>query len=450
MNERHDEETGVSRVRHGALLAAIVAVVVLVSGGIYVGVSHSDGSVGVDLSGEPRHPQGSAAPASAGRWVASWAAAPAGAEPGTEQGGYAGHSIRNVVHSSVGGSSARITLSNLYGQQPLTITNASVAVAAAPGSAAAAAGSLRRLTFTGNTSVVIPPGEQVMSDAVRMLVPRDSDLLVTTFSPLESGPVTYHRNARQISYLADGDRTQDASGDAYIARSPYWRYVTALDVLGNESDGTVVVIGDSITDGITSTIGLDRRWPDVLADRLRGTTGAPRYGVANQGISGNRILSDGRGRPADNPSALSRFDRDVLGRTGVKVVVIALGINDIMLNPHRTDPDQITAGLTEMTRQAHAHGIRVVGATLTPFEGHRGYEPRLEAVRQAVNARIRSGRVFDSVVDFDRAVRDPYNPRRLRPQYDSGDHLHPSDAGYRKMGESVNLAELKGAAPAEL
>ncbi|MET8689068.1 SGNH/GDSL hydrolase family protein [Streptomyces sp. NPDC004732] len=436
--------------RHGyALLAAVLAVIVVISAAIYVGVTGTDGG-SQDISAGPRGPRSSAAPASSGVWVGSWSASPAGSEPGTEQKGFAGRSIRNVVHTSVGGSSARITLSNLYGTTPLSITHASIALASASNNPAAAAGTLRRLTFNGNTSVVIPPGQQVMSDAARVRVPHDTDLLVTTYSPTPSGPVTYHPHARQISYVAEGDRTEDQLGDAYTEQSPYWRYLSAVDVLSNETDGTVVVFGDSITDGISSTMGANRRWTDVLAGRLRAESGAPRYGVVNQGISGNRILSDGLGNPAINPSGLSRFDRDVLDRTGVKAVVIALGVNDILRNPHQNDPDRIVEGLRELTRQAHTRGLRVVGATLMPFGGHRGYAPALESVRQAVNEEIRSGRVFDEFVDFDRALRDPYDPRKLRERYDSGDHLHPSDAGFRRMAETFNLSHLKGSAAAEL
>ncbi|MGA4841675.1 SGNH/GDSL hydrolase family protein [Streptomyces sp. G45] len=437
--------------RHGyALLAAVLAVVVVVSAAIYLGASGADDAKD-QLGTGPRAPRNSAAPASAGTWVATWSASPAGAEPGTAARGMAGRSVRNVVHTSVGGDSARVTLSNLYGRTPLSITRASVAVAAAPNSPTAAAGTLRRLTFGGDTGVVIPPGAQIVSDPARLRVPGDADLLVTTFSPTPSGPVTYHPHARQLSYVARGDRTEDPSGATYHEQSPYWRYVTAVDVLSSEADGTVVVFGDSITDGITSSMGANRRWPDVLADRLRGAPGgAPRYSVVNQGISGNRVLSDGRpGTPAGNPSGLSRFDRDVLGRSGVKAVVIALGINDILRN-RETDADRVVAGLRELTRQAHARGLRVIGATLMPFGGHRGYGPAQEAVRQEVNARIRSGGVFDEVTDFDKALRDPYDPRRLLARYDSGDHLHPSDAGFRRMAETFDLTALKGAGSAEL
>lgn len=292
----------------------------------------------------------------------------------------AGRSLRNVVHTDVGGTEARITLSNLYGQQPLNITHASIAVAAAENDASAVADTMRRLTFSGSTAVVVPAGQQIMSDAVRVRVPRDSDVLVTTYSPTPSGPVTYHAHARQISYAAQGDRTEDVTATAYTEQTPHWRYLTALDVLSDESVGTVVALGDSITDGITSTQGANRRWTDVLADRLRaaaGTGDVPRYSVVNQGISGNQVLAEGLGRPADNPSGLNRLQRDVLGRTNVKAVVIDLGVNDILRNQGEVDPVTVTDGLREMVRRAHARGLRVVGATLMPFGGTAGTRARV-------------------------------------------------------------------------
>ncbi|MFE7166322.1 SGNH/GDSL hydrolase family protein [Streptomyces sp. NPDC057616] len=441
--------------RHGyALLSAIIAVIVGLSAAIYLGVAADDGSNSSSTFAGGRAPHNSAAPASTGIWVGSWSASPAGAEPGTETTGMAGRSVRNVVHASVGGTSARITLSNLYGQSPLTVTHASIAVAVTSGTAAANADTMRRLTFGGSTAVVIPAGRQVLSDAVRIAIPQGSDVLVTTYSPSSSGPVTYHPHARQMSYVATGDLTEDVTGSRYTEQTPFWRYLTALDVLSNESDGTVVAFGDSLTDGITSSLGANHRWTDVLSQRLRSAIGSgqdlPRYSVVNQGISGNQVLADGLGRPADNPSGLLRFSRDALSRTNVKVVVVDLGVNDILRNPQLADPDKILAGLRTLVREAHARGIKVVGATLMPFEGHRGYTPAREAVRQRVNAEIRSGRVYDAVVDFDRALRDPYDPRRLRSDYDSGDHLHPSDKGYAKMADVFDLDDLKGAAPAEL
>jgi lysophospholipase L1-like esterase len=442
--------------RHGyALLSAITALIVGLSAAIYVGFASDNGGSSstnaLAKGGAPRNP---AAPASTGVWVGSWATSPAGGEPGTEIDGMAGRSVRNVVHASVGGTSARITLSNLYGQSTLTITHASIAVAAGTDTAAAIESTMRRLTFGGNTAVVIPPGRQVLSDAVQIVIQPETDILVTTYSPTPSGPVTYHPHARQTSYVAEGDATEDATGVAYTEQTPYWRYLTALDVLSKESDGTVVVFGDSLTDGITSTANTNRRWTDNLFRRLHTAIESgqnlPRYSVVNQGISGNQILADGTGRPADNQSGLGRFDRDVLSRTNVKVVVIDLGINDILRNPRLADPDRILGGLRALVRQAHARGLKVVGATLMPFQGHRGYTDARENVRQQINAEIRAGRVYDAVVDFDKALRDPYNPRSLRPDYDSGDHLHPSDKGYARMAEVFDLRDLKGAAPAEL
>ncbi|MFJ7771438.1 SGNH/GDSL hydrolase family protein [Streptomyces sp. NPDC097107] len=452
MTRGRDGGAGAPPTKHRALLAAIVTLIVAISAAIYAGVSADGGTKDRTPLAGGRFPRGDAAPASAGTWVGAWSTSPAAAEPGTETTGMAGRSVRNVVHTSIGGTSARITLSNLYGQSPLTITHASVALAAGPDTAAALADTMRRLTFRGSPRVVIPAGGQVMSDIARIAVPYGADVLVTTYSPVPSGPVTYHPRAQQISYLADGDRAADVTGVAYTTQTRYWRYLTALDVLSHEADGTVVAIGDSITDGFGSETGANNRWTDVLAERLHEAAGrdAPRYSVVNQGISGNRILTGRAGRPADNPSALSRFERDVLGRTNVKVVVIVLGVNDILHSPELADRDAILMGLRTLTDQAHARGLKVVGATITPFGGYGGYTQARETMRQQINGEIRSGRVFDEVVDFDKALRDPYDPRRMRSDYDSGDHLHPGDKGYARMGGILDLDDLKGAAPIQL
>jgi lysophospholipase L1-like esterase len=426
-----------------ALLAGLAAVVVLVSTAIFVGIG---GQRNAFSAPGPRS-EGHTAPSSEGTWVGTWSAAPAAAEPRTRH-GLPDVSVRNVVHTSVGGSRARIHLSNLFGSQPLVITHATLALAAEPSSPTAAIGTMRSLTFDDSGSVTIPVGGRVTSDPVRLNVPAAADLQVTTYSPEPSGPVTYHPWARQTNYVADGDRTEDVSGAAYDRLSPYWRYLTAVDVYSDDAQGAVAVIGDSITDGITSSPGANRRWTDFLAERLRTERDAPHYSVLNAGISGNRILVDGaRFSPNNGPSALHRMPR-VLARTGVKAVIVELGINDILKRPHQTDPEAILSGLRRLTQMAHQQGIRVVGGTLTPAGGHRGWTARLEEVRRQVNQEIRSGDVFDAVVDFDAALRDPSHPGQLRKAYDSGDHLHPSDNGYRAMAQAVDLQLLKGSVAA--
>ncbi|WP_405799022.1 SGNH/GDSL hydrolase family protein [Streptomyces sp. NBC_01506] len=449
-----------TRQRGFALLAGLLAVVALVCATIFAGVgalggagrsdtgssAQAAGSGSGAAGGRGRTSVGSAAPASADAWIGTWAAAPAGVEPGVPH-GHVGRSIRNVVHTSIGGTAARITLSNLFSHEALLIGRASIAVAAAnhEENAAAAAGTLRAVTFSKRTSVVIPPGGRVVSDPVRLQVPPDTDLLVSVHTPEPGGPVTYHPRALRTSYTAPGDRTRDVSGAAYTDRAPVWRYLTAVDVLNRQARGSVVVIGDSITDGIGSSYDADHRWTDTLADRVRGSG----LGVLNAGISGNRLLRQslavGKG-----PSGVSRFGRDVLGQAGPEVVFVELGINDIIRRPNETDPDRITAGLKALTRQAHARGLRVVGSTLTPFGSNSRHTDELEAVRDRVNDAIRSGDVFDRTVDFDRLLRDPYAPDRLRPHYDSGDGLHPSDAGYEAMGRFVELEDLVGEKPAQL
>jgi lysophospholipase L1-like esterase len=444
---RTEEKHRVTRKSGYALLAALASVVAVVCAAILVSVggTHID-----DASTAPRPRSTAAAQADTGAWVGTWATAPAAAEPNTPH-GYPDVSIRNVVHTSVGGTAARVQLSNLFGTAPLVLTHTTLAVADATGGPDALPGTLAALSFGGRTTVTVPVGESVLSDPVRLRVPAAADLLISTFSPYASGAVTYHPHARQTSYLAQGDHTADPDGAAFTEQSPYWRYVTAVDVWTDQAKGAVVALGDSITDGFTSTVGANHRWPDYLAQRLDGSPQGPHLGVLNEGISGNRVLMDAAPSLAgDGPSALHRVNRDALSRSGARTLIVELGINDIILSPHQTDGDAIIAGLQEITREAHAHGIRVVGGTLTPFEGERGYQPQFEIVRQQVNAAIRGGRIFDAVVDFDRALRDPVHPTRLFPAYDSGDHLHPNDAGYQAMADAVDPATLLGDAPANV
>ncbi|WP_327236461.1 SGNH/GDSL hydrolase family protein [Streptomyces sp. NBC_01317] len=456
-----------TRPRGFALLGALIGVVALVCAAIVsgFGFGYGYGSGGARPGASPgRTSLGTAAPASAGAWTGTWAAAPGGPEPGAPH-GYPGRSVRNIVHTSIGGTSVRITLSNRYGSGDLRIGHASVALrgpgggtgrssgtgavnaadtTAGGGGASALAGTMRRVTFGHAPAVTVPPGGQVVSDAVPLRLPPGGDLLVTVYTPAAGGPVTYHRNALQTSYLARGDRTEDIGGRAYTLPTTSWRYLTAVDVLAADARGAVVTFGDSITDGVGSHPDTNRRWPDHLAARLRDR----HIGVLNEGIGGNRLLGSGveRGKGA---SGLVRFRSDVLDRAGVRAVVVDLGINDILAGRER-DPARIIGALEDLTAQAHTRGLRVIGSTLTPFGGYGGHTAAGEVVRQRVNEAIRAGGVFDDVVDFDRALRDPYAPDRLYPAYDSGDHLHPSDEGYRVMGRALDLAVLEARSAAQL
>ncbi|MGW2084812.1 SGNH/GDSL hydrolase family protein [Streptomyces sp. NPDC001880] len=352
-----------------------------------------------------------AAPAhSTGLWAATWTAAPvAGVADSSNGSALHQRTIRNVVHTSIGGDAARITLSNVFGTRPLVVDRATV--------------SGRPVTFRGAGSVTVAAGGQVVSDPVAVRVAADSDLVVTLRTSTAEGPVTVHGRSHQTSYVESAWGTR---------RTEDWRYLTAVDVHTRDAAGTIAVFGDSLTAGTGSTLDTNSRWPDVLADRLGG-----KYGVANAGIAGNRILRDGSGERAS-----ARFERDVLDIAGVKTVVVALGINDVQRSPQETDPQRIADALRSLTQRAHAHGLRVVGATLMPYEGYRTWTPAGDGVREQVNALIRAGGIFDSVIDFDAAARDPHRPTRLRPAWDSGDHLHLNDAGYRNLGSLVDLTAL--------
>ncbi|MFI6934939.1 SGNH/GDSL hydrolase family protein [Streptomyces sp. NPDC050287] len=370
-------------------------------------------------------------------WTGTWEAA--ASATATE---LPGQSVRNVIHTSVGGRAARIRVSNRLGTAALELGAAAVAVQEAdvPKSPNAVAGTVRTVTFGGAASVVVPAGQDVVSDPVPLRVPSDANLLVSLYTPNDSGPATYHRSALQTSFLApDGNHTADQDGAAYTTTTGSWYYLTGVDVLGAPAAGSVVALGDSITDGSGSTASANHRWPDRLADRLRGLPPRARLGVLNAGIAGNRVLLDGTG-----PSALSRLDADVLSRSGVRALVVMEGINDIKGSPNQTDPDAFAAAYRDMVARAHARGIRVVGGTITPYGGNGGWTAAREAVRQSVNDLIRNGGIFDAVADFDAAVRDPGAPDRILPAFDSGDHLHFDDAGLQAMADAVDLHSLTG------
>ncbi|WP_323143372.1 SGNH/GDSL hydrolase family protein [Massilia phyllosphaerae] len=351
------------------------------------------------------------------------------------------------MHTSAGGKRVRIRLSNEMGSSPLAIGTARIALHA--GGGAVKAGSDRPLTFSGNPSITIAPGAPVLSDPVELDVPAQADLAVSLYLPGTATVNTLHSGANQTSQVsAPGDFTAAASlpGQASLGT---WPFLTEVDVEGEGEGAAIVAFGDSITDGFRSTADRNRRWTDVLERRLAAAQdGAARaLGVVNRGISGNRLLSNPPPGSLAGRAALERFDRDVLATAGVRYVTVMLGINDI---GHSSDDSPLPGGATDLIAgyrqliaRAHAHGLLVYCATLSPFEGAKYYSSEKEKMRMAVNDWIR-GSEFDGVIDFDRALRDPARPTRILPAYDSGDHLHPNDAGYEAMGKAVPLALFSG------
>ncbi|NLU72778.1 SGNH/GDSL hydrolase family protein [Streptomyces sp. HNM0575] len=373
-------------------------------------------------------------------WTGSWTTSSAGY---TAVGPWVDQTLRLVVHTSAGGSHTRVKLANTFASGPVQIGHASVVVQR---EGATGRGKPVPLHFGGRDGVLLPAGGHAVSDPVGFQVPPDSNLLVSIHLPgrVETAPV--HSEARQHSYVSasgSGDRTGDTEGAAFTGSLEVWPFLTGVDVQGGP--GSVVAFGDSITDGVRSTPDANLRWPDVLARRLRAQQEVPRYGVLNQGISANRVVSDrypgdGVSDDAGGVSALHRLERDVLGQTNAHTVVVFEGINDVRWG---STPEEVIAGLKEVARRAHERGLRVVGATLTPCEGYQDCFPEVDAKRNAVNAFVRDSKgAFDAVLDFDAVVRDPARPQRMLPAYDSGDHLHPGDTGYKAMGESVELSKL--------
>ncbi|MGW9171699.1 SGNH/GDSL hydrolase family protein [Streptomyces decoyicus] len=372
----------------------------------------------------------------------SWAASTAGYRA---VGPWTDRTLRLVVHSGAGGPRARIRIANTFAATPVDVGAASIAVR---GAGAAADRAPVPLTFgKGRTGTRIAAGAEAFSDPVGFTVPADADLLVSIHLPGTVTAAPVHQEAAQLSYLSaagSGDRTADTGGAAYPETMTSWPFLTGVDVEGGP--GSVVALGDSITDGVKSTSGTNRRWPDVLARRFQAQHALPRYGVLNQGISANRIVTDryqGDGVSTDTGgvSAQHRLERDVLAQPSARTVVVFEGINDVRWG---TSAEEVIAGLRALARRAHERGLRVVVATVAPCEGYPDCTAAVEARRQAVNAFVRdhARTVFDAGLDFDAVLRDTQRPQRLLPAYDSGDHLHPGDTGLKALGEAVDLRAL--------
>ena len=391
-----------------------------------------------------------------GGWVGTWSTTVT-TVPASENNAFEDQTIRQVVHTSIAGEALTLTLSNEFGTTPLVLGEVHVARRAADGSGSAILpGTDRQVTFGGERGITIPTGATALSDPVALRLPAATDLVISLYLPEYTPATTVQAFSMSETYLAEGNvtgaRELTASGT-----SDRWYFLRGVAVRPEPGARAraVVAFGDSIT--AQSSVGTNHRWSDYLAARLRAAHGLPDVGVLNQGVSGNRLLHDPNppaGSPAEayatlfGENGLARFDRDVLAQPGVESVIVLLGINDIgqpgtEVAPasERVDAGQIIQGYRQLIARAHAHGVRVFGGTLGPFEDNTlgFHSPENEAERQAVNAWVRTSGAFDGVIDFDAALRDPDHPGRLRPAFDSGDHLHPNDAGNEAMAAAVPL-----------
>ncbi|WP_035844954.1 RICIN domain-containing protein [Kitasatospora azatica] len=357
---------------------------------------------------------------------------------------FTNQSIRMVAHTTVAGSMLSIRLSNLYGTGPLTFDAVDIAQqSGTPGTAVA--GTHHTATFNGSTSVTIPAGKDFSSDPIPMVVAADADQLVSVHLPGTPTGTTWHSEAAQTTWVSTAGNhvTDDGTGN-YPNQRGSWYFLEGLDVTSRTAAGTLVCVGDSITDGAHSTWNANHRWPDYLARRMNSAPSGPALGVVEAGIGSNRVLTAVGGT---NPSLVSRFDHDVLGQPNVKDVILLEGINDIGGNTGSNGSTPLTAadledGMLKVIDKANAAGVKIFGGTILPYNGAGYYTPYGEQVRKAVNEWIRTGGAFDGVIDFDKATQDPGNSQALKPAYDSGDHLHPNDAGYQAMANAVDLALL--------
>lgn len=372
------------------------------------------------------------------RWVGTWATSPMEQTNADGRYGAAETTYREIVHTSIGGDSSRVILTNEFGLAPLTINAVYIALHI-KGSAIDVA-TARPVTFGGRSSVTIPAGALVVSDPTGLKLAALSDVAVSFVLPAQTiQQASQHGFADQTSYTTLGS-VSGAPAFETPTEITNWPFLKGIDVSADDKSAAIVAFGDSITDGAHSTRDTNQRWPDVLARRLQGDKKTQKLGVLNEGIGGNRILHDNTG-----PNALARFDRDVLAQAGVKYLVILESINDI---GHAQDPvkpydvvsaEDLIAGISQMAVRAHTHGIKVYGATLTPYMGAKYSSPAGETMRQAVNQWIRTTNVLDGFLDFEKATHDASKPEVFAATADSGDHLHPSDAGYKSMGESIDL-----------
>lgn len=386
-------------------------------------------------------------------WLGSWASSQQIPEPqnALPQQALSHATLRQIVHLTVGGTALRVRVSNAFGTSPLTLLSVHVARPLSKTTGRIDPASDRRLTFAGSAAVTIPAGAEYTSDPVAFDAPALADLAVTMYLPMPPKRQTSHPGSRETSFLAHGNQVARAMLPGAV-RFAHWFFLSGVEVRRRAPGAAIVTLGDSITDGHATADNSDTRWPDDLARRLDASAATRGMSVLNVGTGGNRLLLDGLG-----PNALARFDRDVLAQPGVRYLIVLEGVNDLgtatRLTPisglqHAALVHQIIGAYEQIILRAHAQGITVIGGTITPYMGSSYYHPSAasEADRQAINAWIRAPGHFDAVVDFDRVVRDPRHPRRLLPAYDSGDHLHPSPAGYRAMAAAIPLGLFTGRA----
>jgi lysophospholipase L1-like esterase len=378
------------------------------------------------------------------QWVATWTASQQPPEPpfvSASPAQFSNQTIRQIVHVSAGGSTVRVRLSNEFGRTPLRVGEVRIAQQLAE--ASTLPGSDRLATFGGRASVTIPAGAPLLSDPIDMPVAPLSNVVVSLYLPDAVPAATFHSLGVQTTYVSSPGNFTAAVSLPVEATTTSWFFLSGLSVLADRRAAAVVAIGDSITDGYASTVDANRRWPNLLAARLQARPDLRQVAVVDHGISGNRTLHDFIG-----PNALARFDRELSGSPGARWVILLEGINNIGIpgafgqTAEQVSADDIITGHRQLIARAHERGLKIYGATLTPFEGTSfpGYYTAAgEAKRQAVNAWIRGSGEFDAVIDFDKAVRDPAHPTRMLAAYDSGDHLHPSDAGYQAMANAIDL-----------